>query len=243
MVINMLKIDARDYTFRELNSRIKGYVGNVSVVNCFGERFMCTGLSEKSVLIEGTPGNALASYMDGAEIEVRGNVQDAVGDTMNDGKIVVHGGAGDALGYAMRGGKIFVRDDAGYRIGIHMKQYKDKCPAIVIGGKAGSFTGEYLAGGKIVILGIGCEEAPVGNFTGVGMHGGAIYMRSESLPQSLPEQVLASVASEEDIEEISALVEEYCGYFGMKSEDILKSNFYKLTPNESNPYKQLYTFN
>lgn len=49
----------------------------------------------------------------------------------------------DATGYAMRGGKIFVRGNAGYRAGIHMKAYKDKTPVLVIGGKAGSFLGEY----------------------------------------------------------------------------------------------------
>mgnify|MGYP002508363490 CR=1 FL=1 len=44
--------------------------------------------------------------------------------------------------------------NAGYRAGIHMKAYKDKVPVMVIGGTAGSFLGEYQAGGVIVVLGL-----------------------------------------------------------------------------------------
>ena len=107
----------------------------------------------------------------GADITVRGNAQDAVGDTMNDGSIVIHGNIGDAAGYAMRGGRIYVKGNAGYRAGIHMKEYKDKKPVIVIGGRAGSFLGEYQAGGLIIVLGLGIGERPiVGNFP---LHGDA----------------------------------------------------------------------
>lgn len=34
-----------------------------------------------------------------------------------------------------------------------MKAYQDKQPVIVIGGRAGSFLGEYQAGGTILVLG------------------------------------------------------------------------------------------
>lgn len=94
-----------------------------TVNDCFGQRVICSGLKDKTLTINETPGNALGAYLDGSEITVNGNAQDAVGDTMNDGKIIIHGNAGDALGYAMRGGSIFVRGDAGYRTGIHMKEY------------------------------------------------------------------------------------------------------------------------
>ena len=33
---------------------------------------------------------------------------------------------------------------------------EDKLPVLVVGGKAGSFLGEYQAGGVIVVLGLGC---------------------------------------------------------------------------------------
>jgi glutamate synthase domain-containing protein 3 len=162
---------------------------------------------------------------------------------MNDGKIIIHGNAGDALGYAMRGGSIFVKGNAGYRTGIHMKEYKEKKPVIVIGGRAGSFLGEYLAGGLIVVLGIDSEEAPVYYFTGTGMHGGHIFIRTTKQLLSLPAQVTLTNATAEDLNEIKPFISEFSSYFGMDTESLLKDNFYLLKPNAKNPYKQLYTAN
>ena len=53
-----------------------------------------------------------------------------------------------------------------------MKAYEEKVPVMVIGGCAGSFLGEYQAGGVIVVLGIDSHAKKiVGNFPGTGMHG------------------------------------------------------------------------
>jgi glutamate synthase domain-containing protein 3 len=200
-------------------------------------------MTGKNITIHGTPGNALGAYLDGGIIEVHGNVQDAVGDTMNDGKILIHGSAGDALGYAMRGGRIFVRDDAGYRTGIHMKEYQDKKPAIIIGGRVGSFLGEYLAGGLIVVLGIGSDTVPVWYFTGTGMHGGKIFIRTERELTSLPEQVTAEKAGSGDLQEIAPYIAEFAESFGMDARQLMQDSFFVLKPNAKNPYKQLYVTN
>jgi Glutamate synthase domain 3 len=162
---------------------------------------------------------------------------------MNDGRIIVHGSAGDALGYAMRGGSIFVQGNAGYRTGIHMKQYMDKNPAIIVGGRVGSFLGEYLAGGIIVVLGLDIEEVPVGNFTGTGMHGGKIFIRTEKEITNLPAQVTAEIAALDDLREIAPLLSEFSDYFGLDAEKLVKDRFYVLKPDEKNPYKQLYVIN
>lgn len=240
-----MKIDATNLNFDELNKIIKSSKTDVVVENCFGQRFIGTGLDEnsgcKKIIINGVPGNALGSYLEGTEIFVNGNVQDAVGDTMNDGSIVVYGNAGDALGYAMRGGKILIKGNSGYRTGIHVKEYKEKKPLIMIGGKTGSFLGEYLAGGVIIVLGLECEEIPVGNFVGNGMHGGVIYIRTNNIPENLPKQVLCEKL--EDKNEIMNELKEFSETFDLNLEEISSKEFYKLTPNESNPYKQLYTFN
>lgn len=212
---------------------------------CNGERFIGTAMvSGKKLLINGTPGNALGAYLDGGEIEVNGNVQDAVGDTMNDGKIVVHGSAGDALGYSMRGGKIYIRDNAGYRAGVHMKAYKKRKPVVIIGGRTGSFLGEYLAGGLIVVLGIGLDDTPpVGNFAGTGMHGGEILIRTDKELVGYPPQVDVSVATAEDLEPAKPYIEEFAKLFSMDAGKLLKDKYYVLKPNTKNPYKQLYTAN
>ncbi|HOK81897.1 MAG TPA: glutamate synthase [Clostridia bacterium] len=238
-----MTISAKGLYFKELNEKIRAAEEDVVIQDCCGQRYIGNALKGKNIEIYGTPGNALGSFLDGATITVHGNAQDATGDTMNDGVIVVHGNAGDTLGYAMRGGKIFVKGDAGYRTGIHMKQYKDKKPVIVVGGKTGSFLGEYLAGGLIIVLGLGCEDAPVGNFTGTGMHGGRMFIRTDKELKGFPAQVVAEVATDEDKKEIAPYVEEFAKIFGFDAQEILKSRFLSLKPNAHNPYKQLYTAN
>jgi glutamate synthase domain-containing protein 3 len=237
----MEQISAQNLDFQELNRQVKAATEDVCISECYGQRFVGSALKGKKITISGTPGNALGAYLDGGIIEVKGNAQDAVGDTMNDGKIIVHGNTGDALGYAMRGGSIFVRGDSGYRTGIHMKEYKDKKPTIIIGGNVGSFLGEYLAGGIIAVLGLGVEEVPVGNFTGTGMHGGKIFIRTNKELANLPAQVTAEQASAEDLKEIEPYITEFAKYFGMDAAPLMKDRFYILRPNAKNPYKQLYT--
>ena len=238
-----MKLSALNLDFKELNAQVRAAKGDVRISNCCGQRFIASGLDERTITIEGTPGNALGAYLDGAVIEVKGNVQDAVGDTMNGGKIIVHGNAGDALGYAMRGGSIFIRGDAGYRTGIHMKQYIDKKPSIIVGGSVGSFLGEYLAGGLIIVLGMDAHKIPVGNFTGTGMHGGKIFIRTEQEITDLPAQVTAEIAPEADLQEITPLLFEFSDYFHHDAEKLLTDRFYVLKPNAKNPYKQLYVIN
>ncbi|MBQ3379663.1 MAG: glutamate synthase [Clostridia bacterium] len=232
--------------FKTLNDTVREAAASEKIItidNCMGQRYIAAGLSDASVTISGTPGNALGAYLNGSEIKVNGNVQDAVGDTMNDGRIVVYGSAGDALGYAMRGGRIYVKGSAGYRTGIHMKEYKEKVPVIVLGGSAGSFLGEYMAGGVIIVLGLDTSIPIVGNFTGTGMHGGKIFLRTEVMPKNLPEQVSLGCASQEDIAEISDILKEYADIFSLDHKALSSDHYYILKPNAKNPYKRMYTPN
>ena len=102
-----MTIDARGLHFQPLNEAVRSAGSSPVVIEqCVGQRYIGSGLSEKTIEINGTPGNALGAYLDGAEIVVHGNAQDATGDTMNEGTICIHGSSGDATGYAMRGGSI-----------------------------------------------------------------------------------------------------------------------------------------
>ena len=196
----MTNIDASMLDFRQLNAAIRDCTGDAAVTGCSGQRFIGAGLERGKLILSGTPGNALGAYLNGASIEVCGNAQDAVGDTMNAGRIVVRGSIGDAAGYAMRGGELYVQGDAGYRAGVHMKAYGDKLPVMVIGGKAGSFLGEYQAGGVIVVLGLTESARPiVSNFPCTGMHGGKLFLRSDCKNILLPKQVIARPASHKDL--------------------------------------------
>lgn len=240
----MTKITAGDLHFKLLNQAIRNSSDkDVEIENCLGQRFIGSGCIGKNITIHGVPGNALGAYLTQSNITVYGNAQDATGDTMNDGTIIIHGNCGDAPGYGMRDGLILIKGNAGYRAGIHMKQYKEKQPVLVIGGKVGDFLAEYQAGGKIVVLGLGYEDiCPVGSFCGTGMHGGAIYIRTEKKP-SVPAQVSVLEADDKDKEEIRREVEKYTAAFGGNTEEILSSHFFKLVPNSANPYKQLYVNN
>lgn len=239
----MTHIDASHMDYRQLNAAIRRCSGDISVTGCLGQRFIGAGLGEDRLTITGTPGNALGAYLDGACIEVNGDAQDAVGDTMNAGRIIVHGSIGDAAGYAMRGGELYIAGNAGYRAGIHMKAYQQHFPVMVVGGKAGSFLGEYLAGGLILVLGIGQNGAyPVNNFCGTGMHGGRIVLRCDKAPTGLPPQVLVNEATEADMIHIAPYIKEYARHFGANAADLLEQKYFVLTPNPAAGYKQLYTF-
>ncbi len=232
--------------FRTLNEKIRSSGDRAILLNgCIGQRYIATGVSEKDITIHGTPGNALGAYLNGGNVYVYGNAQDATGDTMNGGTIVIHGNAGDATGYAMRGGKIYVGGNTGYRAGIHMKAYMNLKPVIVIGGRAGSFLGEYQAGGIIVVLGLNTDGNPIiNNFCGTGMHGGKMYLRCDSLPKSIPSQIRAEKVMGKEIRELKDIISDYCRYFDdLDADKLLDANFFMLTPNTDNPYKRMYTNN
>lgn len=240
-----MNINAKNMHFQDLNRAVRETQDRYVTINhCMGQRYLASGLEGKQIEINGVPGNALGAYLNGCDIIVNGNAQDATGDTMNAGRIFIHGNAGDATGYAMRGGKIFVEGNIGYRAGIHMKAYQDKIPALVVGGAAGSFLGEYQAGGIILILNLREQQKiPVGYFCGTGMHGGKIFLRCDELPADLPKQVVARTAAAQELAEIQPLVEEFCQEFGKDSAKVMQHHFYLLTPDTKNPYKQLYTQN
>ena len=238
-----MEVQASGLGYRDINDSIRKSGKKILVKGCLGQRFIGAGMSGRSISIEGIPGNALGAYLNGADITVYGNAQDAVGDTMNDGKIVVHGNIGDCAGYAMRGGSIYVKGDAGYRAGIHMKAYKEKVPVMVIGGSAGSFLGEYQAGGVIVVLGLGGSDRIVGNFPCTGMHGGKMILRSDCSGISFPGQVTARPATDDDMKEIDKYLTEFCKLFGVDKKELTDSPFTIVTPDSKNPYKRLYVPN
>lgn len=227
--------------FQEANERVRACLetnSEVDLRDVYAQRYLGCAMPEgKRLNIYGTPGNDMAAYMDGGSIEVFGNAQDQIGNTMNAGTIVVHGRCGDAAGYAMRGGKMFIRDDCGWRVGINMKQYDDKCPTIVVGGDAGNFLAEYMAGGVIVLLG-----SP-GKHLASGMHGGVIYMKHAPNEEELAEDLLVEPLDEGDKQLLAGLLQEFDGYFADELDveyayDL--EGFCKLVPKSNRPYAALY---
>ncbi len=244
------EIDAKDLHYRELNKLIRRAVAQgekeLVIRNVNGQRYLAAGVSaEVKIDVYGTPGLDLGAFMRGPEIRVHGNTQDGAGNTMDDGKIIVEGMAGDVVGYAMRGGKIHVASDVGYRVGIHMKAYMDKVPVIIIGGKAGDFLGEYMAGGIIILLGINSRypERPIaGIFLGTGMHGGVIYIRGGIPESQLGRALQIEPIDEEDRHQLEHYLEEYCRDFGYDLKEVLAEDFVKVRPTTHRPYGKLYAY-
>lgn len=239
----MKTICAEGLDHSRLNEELR-LAGNSAVITgCCGQRFIAAGSSGRNITIEGIPGNALGAYLNGGEITVHGNAQDAVGDTMNEGTIIIHGNIGDAAGYAMRGGEIYVRGNAGYRAGIHMKEYKEKRPVMVIGGSCGSFLGEYQAGGLIIVLGLDTKNRVVSNFPCTGMHGGKVYLRTDADDIVLPQGVTAQRVSGEALDELAPYIHRFCEAFGEDEAALMASSYLRITPDSKNPYKQMYIAN
>jgi glutamate synthase domain-containing protein 3 len=244
-----VKIDTAGVYYRDLNARLRSIAGDhvvkIDLVNVHGQRYIGTDIN-KPVEIEifGTPGNDLGAFMNGPRIIVRGNAQDGCGNTMNEGEIIVHGRAGDTVGLSARGGKIFIKGDVGYRAGIHMKEYKEKKPVIVIGGTAQDFFGEYMAGGVLILLGLNLAagERHRTKYIGTGMHGGVIYVRGDIAGWQLGKEVGVTELGAADRDTLNKYIVEFAGEFDYDAEKILADKFIKLYPRWLRPYGRLYAY-
>ncbi|MGN0527678.1 MAG: glutamate synthase [Eubacterium sp.] len=244
-----MSIDASLRRYEEVNAEIKEELlkkNKVVVNNVNGQRYIGCALDEgKTIEIHGTPGNDMACYLNGGRVVVYGNCQDAVGNTMGGGEIVVHGHSGDAMGYGMRDGQIYIQNNVACRGGIHMKEFRSMRPVLVIGENAGSFLGEYMAGGTIVLLGLNLKrgEKLFGTHCASGMHGGKIFVRGSFPKENLSDNIKVMNLDYEDMKELKAYVKKYCKYFGADYDYVMSKPFKKLVPATSRPYANLYTPN
>jgi glutamate synthase domain-containing protein 3 len=245
-----VKIDADGLFYKDLNKLIKDILleqhpAKITISSVYGQRYIGTNLRQQvRVEVFGTPGNDLGAFMDGPTIEVFGNAQDGCGNTMNSGEIIVHGSAGDITGFSARGGEIYVRGNVGYRVGIHMKEYQNMRPALVIGGTAQDFLGEYMAGGVLIVLELGLSENErhKANFIGTGMHGGVIYIRGKVEDHQLGKEVSQLEVDENDMEVIGKYVWKFADHFDCNASRILDDRFSKLLPLSHRPYGRLYAY-
>jgi len=253
MASGQFEIDAADLQTRELNERLHELLlsgaGHVLIRNVCGQRYIGTRLYTSQHLkmeieIFGTPGNDLAAFLYGHKITVHGNAQDGVGNTMDAGEVVVEGRAGDVLGFSMRGGEIYVRDGCGYRTALHMKEYEGKKPVLVVGGVSQDFLGEYMAGGVVILLdleGAGHRAS----FIGSGMHGGVMYLRGRVEADQVGGQVDISPVDEADRLVLDDYVTKFLERFPetkKSREEIMSSDFVRLTPRSRRPYSGLYAY-
>jgi glutamate synthase domain-containing protein 3 len=244
---NVCKVNADSMHYRELNALLRELdnkgAEKIEIDNVYGQRYIGTNLKNKlKIDIYGTPGNDLGAFMDGPNIEVHGNAQDCTGNTMNEGQIIIHGRAGDITGYGMRGGKMFIRDDIGYRGGIHMKEYLNNKPYMVVGGTGQDFLGEYMAGGVLLVLGLTLKvgEPYKARFVGTGMHAGTIYVRGKI--SHLGKEVKVMDVNKTDLKVIQGLTKDYCDYFKADFNAVMSKEFVKIVPYSHRPYGRVYAY-
>ena len=241
--------------YRDLNEIIHEAVDNnyknIVLNNVCGQRFIGAALQgELNIEINGIPGNDLGIFMDGPKIRVNGNCEDQSGNTMNQGKMIIDGDGGDVIGLSSRGGTIYIKGDVGYRVGIHMKEYKDKFPVIIVGGTAKDFLGEYMAGGIIIVLGLDFlpdgsvveNKQPIcGNELGTGIHRGSIFLRTdENLEDKLGVGAKISEYSENEKTEITPFLLEYCKTFNIPIELVVNKSFQVIKPISKRPFGGTY---
>ncbi len=243
----MVSLNAQGIYYRTLNRQIREHIskGETEILlnNILGQRYVGGGMnSAVRLLIYGTPGQDLGAFMNGPEVIVFGNAQDGTGNTMNAGKIVVHGKSGEIPGHSMRGGKIFIKGDVEYRAGIHMKEYLDKVPLLVIGGTTKDYCGEYMAGGKIIVLNLEKRKgSPVGLCVGTGIHGGAIYVRGEVQAYQLGTGAVFAEMDEGDRLFLDSVLEEYSRDLAVEKPRFSNGDFVKITGMGHRPFEKLYT--
>jgi glutamate synthase domain-containing protein 3 len=247
-----MMIDGHGLSSRDLNEKIRQAAGNHSEIlikNVMGQRYIGCGISgNMRIVVHGTPGNDLASFMNGPTIIVEGNAQDCVGNTMNTGKIIIKGNAGDILGHSMRGGRIYIRGSVGYRSGIHIKSFKDQFPVIVVGGHAGDYLGEYMAGGMIIVLGIHngfrSDKEVVGRYMGTGMHGGSLFVTGEVSGYKISREISFQDTTEEEKTFLTDVLNDYIQEMEIRdvSVESLLNRLGKYSARTSRPYGKLYAY-
>lgn len=243
-----VKIDAKDLHYTPLNQKIRAAVANgakeIVIDNVLGQRFIGDGLRGEGVTItiNGVPGGDLAMFMSGPTIIVNGNADHAPGNTMDKGKVIIHGSAGDAVAHSMRGGRVYVRDNIGYRGGIHMKQYLDKRPILVVGGSARAFLGEYMAGGLLIVLGMNGIVPVSERGIGSGIHGGEIIIRGKADEQYLGVGARQLPLTQDQKESVRPVLEDFARAFRIDPAPILAAEYSRIIPSSARPFANKYTW-
>ncbi len=195
-----LLIDARAYPIEGNDSLARAIVTlyqrgfrRFIVANTRGHRFIGCGMGVLSdslrIDVYGSPGDYLASGIDGAEVIVHGSAQDQLAQIMKGGKLVVYGDVGQTFMYGAKGGDVFIQGNAAGRPLINAVGK----PRVVINGTCLDYLAEsFMAGdplhdgGFVIVNGVSFDEDgrlrdmdtpyPGGNLFSLAS-GGAIYIR------------------------------------------------------------------
>lgn len=189
------------------------------------------------------PGQRVGSMcLPSTKIIVDGSAPADVGWLNSGGTIAIKGDAGDTAGHCAAGGKIYIGGRAGTRSGSLMKHDPEhEPPELWILNSTGSFSFEFMSGGRAVICGHDSQILPsvLGERPCVGMVGGTVYFRGPH--GELPEDVLLGELDEVDIAWLDAGMDKFLEAVGqskLKRELSLWKHWRKLTPSGLRGRKQ-----
>ncbi len=173
--------------------------------------------------------------LDNTEIIVDGPVAADAGWLNSGGRIVIRGDAGDTAGHCAAGGVICIGGCAGTRSGSLMKHdpmYPE--PELWILKSVGSFSFEFMGGGRAVVCGVDCEqgECTLGDRACVGMVGGVVYVRGDAGSYAQDDVELLELDAE-DIAWLDARMEAFLAAVGrpeLRAELSAWQQWHKLVP-------------
>ncbi len=172
-------------------------------------RFGGAGLPDDTIKITftGSAGQSFGAFLPrGVTLRLYGDANDYLGKGLSGGRIVLRPDeralfrpeenviAGNVIGYGATGGEIFVRGVVGERFGVR----NSGATAVVEG--VGDHACEYMTGGTVLVLG------PHGRNLAAGMSGGVAYVLDVVPGRVNPEMVDLEPLSDEDAEEVHALL-------------------------------------
>lgn len=146
------------------------------------------------------------------EIVVEDSTSADVGWLNAGGIITVKGDAGDTAGHCSAGGKIFIGGRAGTRSGSLMKHDPlYEAPELWILKNTGSFSFEFMGGGRAVVCGYDSAEfeSVLGERACVGMVGGVVYVRGPV--STYPKDIKCLALDQEDIAFLDGGMDEFLG--------------------------------
>ncbi len=150
--------------------------------------------------------------LDHTEVIVEGSASADVGWLNAGGRIVVKGDAGDTAGHCAAGGTIYIGGRAGTRSGSLMKHDPlYDAPELWVLKNVGSFSFEFMGGGKAVVCGYDSEqfESVLGDRSCIGMVGGVLYFRGEA--KGMSQEVKITALDAEDIAYLESKMDDFLG--------------------------------
>mgnify|MGYP000887226730 CR=1 FL=1 len=120
----------------------------------------------------------------------------------------------------------------------------DDYPVIMIGGSSRDFLGEYMAGGLIVVLGLGYDSncSPVGKFIASGMNGGKLFIRGRFQPEQAGPGIGIEKPIPEDFDEINLYLQEFSADLSLEIPELKCDDFVKVFPTTTRPYGRVYAY-